>query len=233
MSFKASHPITLADEVVEKALGGIRIGILPADHTPHAQGIKPTPLFSAHEIAFLVPAITRALRQAESDHRVRFEVEQEGERTDGTLYIDGPAMRFTLHHYRSSAQHRDENQSIYALSFKPELAQLPVSEPQWAKTEPGQPQLAIAYGALAKMPVPADAPPPTAPASTLGQTTGSPAHAPGETLEAMKGVVDKQAQELQSLKAELEALKKQLHEPVPPSKPRPARKPSASQSVTP
>jgi hypothetical protein len=165
---------------------------------------------------------------------MKFQVGPETERTDGTLYVDGPAMRLALSHYRSMAQRRDENLSIYVLSFRPEQAQVPAFGPQpWMEIEPDQPQLAIVYGALANVLVPTDATPPTVSPSTPNQTPGSPARAAGEELEAMKGVADKQAQELQSLKAELEALKKQLDEQAPPSKSKPARKPRSPQPLTP
>ncbi len=227
-SFKASHPITLAPEVLAKALAGIQIELLPADHLPNEPGIRPTPLFSAHEIAYLAPAIAIALQQAEPEHRVKFQVGSETQRTDGTLYVDGPVMILALSHYRSLAERRDENLPIYALAFTPTQAQLPVSRPQtWMEIEADQPRVAIAYGALAHVPAPGDTAPSANSPSAPGQTTSSPARTNGGEMEAMKEVVDKQAAELQSLKTELEALKQQLHEQAQPSSPKPARKPSS------
>jgi len=123
-AFQASHPATLAPESLAKALAGIQVGILPADQTGRSAGIKPTPLLAPHEIAFLAPAIAGALQQATSDQRVKFQVGPETDRTEGTLYVDGAALRIALARYHGSTQSRDEQLSIYALSFKPEQAQL-------------------------------------------------------------------------------------------------------------
>lgn len=227
-SFKASHPITLAPEILAQTLAGVQVELLPADHLPNTRGIKPTPLFSAREIAYLAPAMAIALQQAEPDHRVKFQVGPETERTDGTLYVDGPVIVLALSHYRSPAERRDENLSIYALAFTPDQAQMPVSRPQtWMEIESDQPRVAIAYGALGNVPAPAEATFSAISPSTPNQMTNLPTGTNGGQMEAMKEVVDKQAAELRSLKSELEALKQQLHEQAPPSSSSPARKPAS------
>lgn len=206
-AFKASHPIALAPESVAKALAGIHVGILPTDQAGRSVGIKPTPLLTPQQIAFLAAAIADALQQAASDQRVKFRVGPETDRTEGTLYVDGPTVRIALSRYHGSTQGRDEQLSIYALSFKPEQAQLADSSPQSGlEIEPDQPRLAIALDALTLLP--AQALPPIA--SPL-QTPADPA--PGKETQRVKELVDKQAQELEALKAELDGLKKRLNDP--------------------
>ena len=170
-TFQASHPITLAPESLAKALAGIRVGILPADQTGRPAGIKPTPLLTHREITFLASAIATALQQATSDQRVRFQVGPETDRTEGTLYVNGPALRVALGRYHGSAQNRDEQLSIYALSFKPEQAQLDSGGLQsWLEIEPDQPRLAIALDALASLPVPPSFPLASSPQGPAGSS---------------------------------------------------------------
>lgn len=214
-AFKASHPITLAPETLAKVLAGIHIGILPTDQTSRSVGIKPTPLLTPHEIAFLAPTIAGALQQSTSDQRVKFQVGPETDRTEGTLYVDGAALRIALGRYHGSAQSRDEQLSIYALSFKPEQAMLADGGPQsWLEIEPDQPRLAIALDALAPLP--------TLSLPPLASSPQEPARpSPAPETQNVKDVVNKQAQELEALKAELDAIKKQLGRQAAPAKPTP------------
>jgi hypothetical protein len=227
-SFKANHPVTLAPELLSRALAGIQIGILPSERIPNTQGITPIPLFTAQQVAFLAPAIASALQQAEPDQRVRFQVGSDFEQTDGTLYVSGSTLRFAVTRYRSSGHRRDDHLSIFTLSFRPEKAQAVASGPQtWMEIEPDHPSVGIDYTVLANLPGSGEPASTTLSASEPDRTTGAQTSPVGGDLDAMKTVVDKQAQELQSLKAELEALKKQLQGQTMPSKPKPARKPTS------
>ena len=213
-TFTASHPITLAPESLAKALAGIHVGILPTDQTGRSVGIKPMPLLTPHEIAFLAPAIAGALQQATSDQRVKFQVGPETDRTEGTLYVDKAALRIALGRYHGSAQNKDEQLSIYALSFKPEQAQLADGGPQsWMEIEPARPRLSIALDALTSLP------PPNFPAPTSTPQTPARPLAEAEP-QGMNAVVQQQARELDALKAEVDALKKQLGTQPAPVKPR-------------
>ncbi|WP_145976184.1 hypothetical protein [Nitrospira moscoviensis] len=196
-SFRAGHPVSISSDVVERVVLGIHVGIAPADGDGASRGIKPAPLFSAKETAFLAPAIAAALERAEPDQRVRFQVGPDSDRTAGTLYVDGGTIRLALSHLHASPQTKDEPLSIYVLSFKPEQAQEASSNGQrWAEIEPEQPRLAINYAALRTISSPAT--PPSTPALSSGDQ------------RSMKEVVDQQAKELDALKAELEALKKRM-----------------------
>ncbi len=214
-SFRANHPISLSPEIVGRMLSGIHVGIAPSNGDRSATGIKPTPLFTPGEVAFLAPAITAALEQAEPDQRVKVEVGSESDRSGGTLYVEDRTMRFALSHFHSTAHRRDENLSIYLLSMKPEQAQDHAPAPRsMIELEPDQPQVAVHYGRLEALfppdPHSSPLPAPAAPASSADSRT-------------LKEVVDKQAQELDALKAELEALKKRTdsqRSPAP-SKPTP------------
>lgn len=227
-SFKANHPVTLAPDLLSRALAGIQIGILPSEPMPNAQGIKPIPLFTAQQVAFLAPAIASALQQAEPDQRIRFHVGSDPEQTDGIFYVSGSTLRFAVTRYRSSGRRGDDNLSIYSLSFRPEEAQAATSGPQtWMEIEPYHPRVAIDYTVLANVPGSGETASTTLSAPEPDRTTGSQASPAGGELDAMKTVVDKQAQELQSLKAELDALQKQLQEQTTLSTPKPVRKPAS------
>lgn len=213
-SFQASHPMSLSPQVLEKALGGIHVGIAPTDRDGTSQGIKPTPLFSHQEAAFLAPAIAAALERAEPDQLVAFQVGSEADRSDGTLYVDGATIQLALSHYHSAAGRRDGNLSIYILSMKPEQAQVRPSGPRTGLTiEPDQPRLAINYTVLQSL-TPVEAVPAGPARSTESAAT--------RNSRSLKEVVDQQAQELESLKSELEALKQQLQTQGTSPRPKPA-----------
>ena len=212
-SFKASHPIDLAPDTLAKTFAGLYIGILASDESRTSRGIKPTPVFSAQQVAFLAPAVAAALKRAQPDQRIKFQVGSGNDVTDGTLYVDGPVLHVAFSHYHSPADRRDKQLSIYALSFEPGYLQLPSTTPQtWMEIEPDQPRVALAYEPLAKLPAIL----PLAPA--LPEATSATAPQSADTTPASKAVVDKQAKELEAMRAELEALKKQLAGQEPNSK---------------
>ncbi|MFO0707828.1 MAG: hypothetical protein U0412_13335 [Nitrospira sp.] len=210
-SFKANHPFELSPELAAKTLSGLRVGITTADEPANPLGIKPTPVFSAQEVAFLAPALSTALKHAQPDQRVKFRVGPLADTTDGTLYVNEDTLYVTLNHYHSPADTRDEQVGIYALSFSPVTAQRHVSGPQtWMEIEPNQPRVAVSIAALTGLPAPVLPVPASAPTS---------ASMPANDTPSMKAVVEKQAQELEALKAELEALKKQIGGQTAPIKP--------------
>jgi len=202
---KASHPILLPPERVAQILSGIRIGIIPSDPTGEMKVIKPSPLFSTAEVAGLAQGIATALAQADADHYVKFQVGTDPEATDGTLYVDGPAVRFTLNHYRSTLRRRDDALGIYALSFVPSSAHLTTVKVQnWIEGDAGNPHLAIDYG---KLPVD-QAIKDRLPSSTVERPPTT--HTLPSDQQDMRAIMEKQAQELEAVKEELESLKKQL-----------------------
>lgn len=214
-AFNASHPIDLAPDTLAKAFAGLSIGIYPSDGRSAPRGVKPTPVFSSQQVAFLAPAVATALKRAQPDHRVKFQVGNGSDVIDGTLYIDGPVLHLAFNHYHSPADRRDEHLSIYALSFEPQDFQLSSDAPQtWMEIEPDLPRVALAYQLLAKLPSALQLAP--ALAHPLPASGSAPQTADSST--AIKTVVDKQAQELEALRAELDALKKQLNEQEPKAK---------------
>lgn len=211
-SFKASHPIDLAPDTLAKTFAGLQIGILASDESRTSRGIKPTPVFSARQVAFLAPAVAAALKRAQPDQRIRFQVGSGNDVTVGTLYVNGPVLHVAFSHYHSPPDRRDEQLSIYALSFEPGDVQVPSGTPQtWMEVEPDQPRVALAHALLAKLPSviqPAPATPSTDPSVPMT----APAPQAADSTPAIKTIVDKQAQELEALRAELDALKKQMAE---------------------
>ncbi len=218
-SFKASHPIDLAQDVLAKALSGLSLGISATDSPAHPRGIKPVPLFSAQEVAFLAPAIATALKQAKPDQRVKFQVGPPTDSIDGTLHVDENTLYVTLNHYHSPADKRDDQVGIYVLSFSPLEAQARIGGPQtWMEIEPDQPHVAVAIPALAGLPSP------VLPAAPVALPAPVSAPAAGNDAPSMKAVMDKQAQELDAVKAELDALKKQIGGQSAPAKTSPSSK---------
>lgn len=214
-AFKASHPIDLAPDTLAKTFAGLSIGIHSSDARDTPRGVKPAPVFSSQQVAFLAPAVAIALKRAQPDHRVKFQVGSGSDVIDGTLYVDGPVLHLAFSHYHSPADRRDEQLSIYALSFEPRDVQLLSVEPQtWMEIEPDLPRVALAYQLLAKLPSALQLAP--ALAHPLPASGSAPQTADSST--AIKTVVDKQAQELEALRAELDALKKQLNEQEPKAK---------------
>lgn len=200
-SFKASHPIDLSPDTLAKAFARLSIGIREADGPRTLRGIKPVAIFSTQQTAFLAQAVATALKRAQPDHRIKFQVGSSAEVTDGTLYVDGPALHIAFSHYRSPADRPDEQLTIYTLSFEPENLQARSAAPQtWMEIEPDHLSIALAYDQLGTLP---PVPPPATPAASPGNQATEP-------TPPIKSVVDKQAQELEALRAELEALKKQL-----------------------
>lgn len=210
---QASHPIALSPEHVARILSGVRIGIIPADSSQDQTVIKPAALLSDAEIARIAPGISSALKQANPDQYVRFLVGADPETTEGGLYIDGQVLRFTLNRYRSSSGQRDRSLSIYALSFTPESARISDSGGvNWLSTESGNPRLAVAYSKLA-VPLTGQ----ERHTSPLGEQKHMDGGASSEEQD-MRAIMERQAEELKSMKEELESLKKEMRErPAAPS----------------
>lgn len=213
---RATHPIALSPELVARILSGFRIGIIPAEAARDQPPIKPRALLSESEIAAIAPGISAALKQANSDQYVRFLVGADPETTEAGLYIDGPVLRFTLNRYRSPTGRRDQSLSIYALSFTPESTRISDGKGRpWLDTEAGHPSLAIAYAKLAVSESTQDrnaSPSGDQPPARGATDTGG---------QEMKAIVERQAEELKSVKEELESLKKELRDRTPAAHPAP------------
>ncbi len=213
-AFQASHPATLAAPVVSRLLSGLSVSGLDRPGTALRQ--EPYPLFSQEETEFFTPLIARALSQAEPDQRVRFMLQDDGLITQGTLYLHRTIVRVSLSHYRASRGQGDSRPATLTLSFTPSEALVRDDVPQsWMNIEPEQPRVAVALEALNQLPAVMAAPSVN---KSVADTTVAPA-APAsdqtrlqQELQATKDVVVKQAQELQSLKSELESLRRQLAE---------------------
>lgn len=219
-SFKASHPIDLTPDTLAKTFAGLSIGIHASDDRSTDQGVKPTPVFSSQQVAFLAQAVATALRRAQPDHQIKFQVGSGNDVTDGTLYVDGPVLHIAFSHYHSPADRRDDKLSIYALSFEPRDIQVPSAARQtWMEVESNQPRVALAHELLAKLPsVTQPAPVPATPTTALSLSATAPTPQATDSTPAIKTVVEKQAQELEELRAELNAVKKQLADREPKTK---------------
>ena len=202
---KASHPVAWSPDTVAQILSGVQIGIIPSDSSGDGRVIKPAPLFTASEVAGLAQGIATALRQADPNHYVKFVVGSDPESIDGTLYVDGPVVRFTLNHYRSTVRRRDDALAIYALSFIPQSAHIAsLRTHNWIEGDANNPHLAIEYGKLPAGPTVKELPATPPVQQPAAQTSPSPG------TQDMRVIMERQAKELESLKGQLDSLKKQM-----------------------
>jgi hypothetical protein len=173
-------------------------------------------LFSPEEVEFLSPLTVRAFAQAQPDQRVRFVIQDDGLRTEGSIYLHKTTLRLSLSRYRSAIPGADVRQVPLALSFSPAQALATTDTPQsWMNIEPHEPGVAIAVDALG----PSATPMPDRAgigASAAGGSTVSTATAEQQRLEqelrATKDLVVKQAEELQRVKEEMESMRRQFAE---------------------
>jgi hypothetical protein len=207
-SFQASQPILLPSDTLARALAGIQISALPATDKAH-----PISLLSPSEVAFLAPLVSKALAQADKDQRVHFFLGAAGEGTAGLLYVDRPYLHFILDRFGAGAL----GAANHVLTFSPAEASRATKDlPQsWMNIEPERPTVTVDYELLATLsPTPSVAAEPRRePLSQLpARATGDVSAAkPGmaEELESLRELVIKQAKELQSLKTELDTLRRQ------------------------
>jgi hypothetical protein len=217
-TFQATQPILLPSQTIARVLDGIQVS--PAPGTGAA---GPVSLFSASEVAFLAPLVSKALAQAEKDQRVHFFLGAGGEGTTGLLFVHRPYLHFTLGRLKTGAAASDS----HTLAFSPQEAFRSKDLPQsWMNIEPDRPTVTVDYELLATLsPIPAVAAEVSrepvsqpAPRATGDASTVKPGMA--EELESLRELVIKQAKELQTLKTELETLRRQ----TPDQKPAPRRR---------
>lgn len=211
--FQASHPAEISPAQTAQLLAGLLISGVERAKPVDGQGGYP--LFSHEEIAFLAPLISKALREAEPNQRVKFLVKDDGVVTDGTLYLYRNVFRVTVAHYRTQPAQADARLRSYGLAFRPEEAVVEADAPQsWMIIEPEQPRIAIAVKALTQL---AAAPQPVEPVSGGEDRPAKPSPASDQSrlqqeLQATKDLIVKQAEELQRVKVELESMRRQLAE---------------------
>lgn len=205
-TFQASHPAHLTASLTERLLTGLSVSGLDRPGSSMAQ--ESYPLFTHEEVEFLVPLIVTALAQAQPDQRVRFTMQDDGLTTQGTLYVYKTTLRVNLSHYRSTSAYGQTRPGTLKLSFTPSQGLEPADTPQpWMIVEPEQPRIAVSLEALSQLPAPS----PVAAASTQTSPAAEQSRLQQE-LQSTKDVVVKQAEELQTLKAELESIRRQLAE---------------------
>jgi len=212
-TFQATQPILLPSATLARTLAGIRITPLPT-----TDAARSAPLFSPSELAFLGPLLSKAFAQADKDQRVRFLLGAGGESTAGHLFIHRPYLHFTLDRFGAGAVANDS----HMLAFLPVEASRSNDLPQsWMNIEPERPTVTVDYELLATLaptaPVaaePRQEPVSPSPARAAGEAAGA---KPGmaDELESLRELVIKQARELQSLKEELEALRRQTSDQKP------------------
>lgn len=211
-SFRTTHPQIVEPSVLTQLLRGLHI---QEQKEPIASLITGQTLtertFTEGEISFLAPLLASALRQATAEEQVLFSLSNQTrtgtEQTEGSLYIDGPALQFTLTHYRfnsprpallSRPSYSFNRPRLWRLVFYPEGAVLHTAGDSLTPKS-----LAIRYERLSTYPASAFRMPATREGSSVsGSSTSSPASGNDQQTE----------RELETMKEELEKLRKSLRE---------------------
>ncbi len=213
-SFQATHPAALPAPMISRVLAGLSVS--GVDRPGRTAGQEIYSLLSHEEAEFLAPLIVSAFAQAQPDQRVRFEVQDDGLRTQGSLYLHQKTLRLSLSHYRSTPAQGDARPPALRLTFNPTQALVQQDTPQsWMNIEPAQPRVAIAIDILGQLSAASPAPADKHIAATVEPPQAIPATGRSplqQELQATKDLVVKQANELQRLKEELESVRRQLAE---------------------
>jgi hypothetical protein len=274
---QATHPLALPDSTVRQVLRGVQVvGDKNAVENLFDSTLKPTPVFSETEVAFLTPLLVQALGQATPQQQVSFRVshlvspiayqEREGagvgssqsapygpepETTSGSLYAYGRSLYLTLSEYRHRPARPDAvnmpNRRLpdrtgldrAKVVFTPEAAKRPDLFKQSSFFGDSEATtVVIDYQLLAKLPpvqTPQAAVPAPQPAQAQEKVEPKPAErAPAEAatppaataqeLQSVKDLLIKKDMEMQEMKEELKAMKKQLADQDAERRPAAARK---------
>lgn len=208
--FQASHPLSLDPNVITRTLTGIRVQ--PRQGKPTTLLFGPAPsaqAFSQEETEFLAPSIATALAGATAQQVVTFGAIRSMPAgllsTAGIIYAHGPFLYVTMTQYRSgqrSGIHTDipDFTRLYdfEIQFTPESVQAASHTPGPALSGLGElTTLVIDYARLAALPEPK-----RSRVTSVNSSDPPLAGRPGET--------DRQDDELERLRGENRALKRQL-----------------------
>ena len=202
-SFQAAHPIKIDSSTISLVLNGILVRDDPRAQKNPSEHSDIRRVFSGSGVGHVAPLISQGLRRASADEQIEFRV---GEVT-GILYAYGRSLYVTLVQYRSGpdpatptgmADRTTPDATGFGnriVSFIPEAAQRPNSYRDAQSTDT---TLVIDYALLAMLP----------PASLPSASRGAPALAP----QSGKADPVTRDAEIESLRKELQDIKKQLAE---------------------
>jgi len=207
-SFQAAHPIKIDSNTTALVLNGILIREKPSGQKNVSGSSDARRVFTGTEVGYLAPLISEGLRRAASDQLVNFRVGK----VAGTLYAYGRSLYVTLNQYHSPEEssttaNPSNNTSVdttglpnRTLSFVPEAAKRPDTYLDALSTDR---TLVIDYALLDRLPAAASVPASAQPVPILPPP-------PAPTAE--KAEPAKKDPEMEALRKELEAIKKQLAE---------------------
>lgn len=220
--FQAAHPVTLSPDLLGRLLRGVRVRTesRPPDKRPAVRA------FSDERIVFFAPLLAEAFSRANPDQLVRFSSARQGRSDAGA--ISGTLFAYGLSLHLSLSRDQDEPGAQEVL-FVPEAARRPESFQQpTPRPDRRALTLVIDHQLLARLPPVLDEPVPSgdggpaerspvrrqepAPSGTATDSNharGTEATSP-EQVRAMKDLIVQKDLEIQSLKADLEALRKQV-----------------------
>ncbi|MDF0644773.1 MAG: hypothetical protein P0111_12120 [Nitrospira sp.] len=255
-SFHATHPLLLDSAVIAHVLQGMFVEedqrLL---QTLVAGKAIPVRTFSDEDAEFLAPHIVVALSRATALQRVRFRVINTTaagtETTGGALYTSGRSFHVSLTQYRYNPEKPIHGSKPgrqlpdrtgldqHRVLFLPDSAVRPPDSdaPTAYLDKPAQLTVVVDYEALAQFAEIRDRPmrslPLRAPQTPMPEQAHAPAHtreppaATTEDLQSMRVLLEKQADEVEALKKQLESLQRQQTEaaatsPTPKTKKQPA-----------
>jgi len=207
-SFQAAHPIKIDSNTTALVLNGILIREKPSGQKILSGSSDARRVFTGTEVGYLAPLISEGLRRAASDQLVKFRVGQ----VAGTLYAYGRSLYVTLNQYdspqeASTTTNPSNNTRVdttglanRTLSFVPEAAKRPDTYLDTLSTDR---TLVIDYALLNRLPASVGVPASAQPVPVLPPP-------PAPTAE--KAEPAKKDPEMEALRKELEAIKKQLAE---------------------
>lgn len=229
-SFRAAHPIRIKAEVLARVLEGTRVrdqqGVLQELLAGKPDEFR---AFSDKDVSYLAPLLAEGLSHAASDQQITFRVIQTAESrstaksgfgaeaqathlsTSGSIYAYGQSLYLTLHQFRhplgavatTNPQRGLPNNTSLAgrvVTFSPEAAQTPESDRHGRTTAS---TLVIDYERLASFslsPLPTTHPEPVSAPASVGSTQPSDPDASRESSE------------IETLRKELQDIKRQLGE---------------------
>ena len=228
-SFRAAHPITINPDLISKVLRGILVqnqqGALQDLLAGRAEAVR---VFPDDDVAYLAPLLAEGLSRAASDQQVGFRIRQTTGTSDGTtrrsftdfnegsIYAYGRSLYITLAQYHGPLDPAPASSLLgkgipdttglvnRTIFFTPKSATRPES---YRVSGSSAPTLVIDYDRLAAIPfnqVPA------APRDKATATPPTPA-ASGSSLPSQHGPSQQDA-EIESLKKELQEIKRRLAE---------------------
>lgn len=231
-SLEADQPISLAESTVAQVLSGVLVKpqerllqeILAGDAPPERA-------FHPEDVTFLAPLVRAALGRAGPDDFVRFQTrpstDSGQDQTGGALYVKGSAVVFALTQYRARSPQpvrtgkadrrapRPAGLGRYTIAFLPRGVEVPLPAAPPDELTMGEFRvLAIDYALLAKLQALDTESPPLSSSGDIDSGRAND-NAGRVDLGTLKDLIIQKDVEIEALRQEVEALRRQLERTKP------------------